>query len=242
MVTGAGRGLGRALAVELAAAGFDLALLARSADELGDAAAAVEASGQRALPLALDLATSGAAETAVRATAGLGPVSLLVNNAATLGPVEPSPGLDPGVWSRALALNAGAAAALSFALLPAMIERGRGEIVNVSSRLVADPTAMPRGNAYVTSKAALEAHSVNLAAELAGSGVAVNVLRPGILDTGQQSWLREQGAEGIGAYLHARYRGFAEQGKLTDPALVARFLLERLGGTETGQVWDYEAG
>jgi 3-oxoacyl-[acyl-carrier protein] reductase len=241
LVSGAGRGLGRALAVELATAGFDVALLARSADQLAVGAAAVRDHGRRALELPIDLGDEAAADGAARRVLReLGTVDVLINNAAILGPVLATAEVDPASWARTLAVNLVAAATLTFAVLPAMVERGRGEVVDVSSRIVADPGAMPRGNAYVTSKAALEAHAINLAAELAGSGVVVNVCRPGVLDTSQQSWLREQGPEAIGETLHARYTGFATSGRLEDPARVARWLVGRLGDEGTGETWDYE--
>lgn len=242
LVSGAGRGLGRALALELGTAGFDVALLARSADQLAATAAALRESGGAALELPVDLADQAATGAAARrAVAELGAVDVLINNAAGLGPIAATAELEPAAWARALAVNLLGAATLTFALLPGMLERGRGEVVDVSSRIVADPGAMPRGNAYVTSKAALEAHAINLAAELDGTGVVVNVCRPGVLDTTQQAWLREQDAATIGPALHARYTGFAASGRLTDPARVARWLLGRLGRGRTGEIWDYEA-
>ena len=73
-----------------------------------------------------------------------------------------------------------------------MIERGWGRVVNVSSGIVANPKRMIGGNAYATSKSALEAHTLNLAAELVGTGVTVNVYRPGAVDTQMQAWIRRQ--------------------------------------------------
>jgi 3-oxoacyl-[acyl-carrier protein] reductase len=242
LVSGAGRGLGRALATELAAASFDVALLARSADQLAVGATAVRDQGRRALELPVDLADGRAARAAAaRVLDELGAVDVLINNAAGLGPIAAAAEIDSVTWARALAVNLVGAATLTFAVLPAMLERGRGDVVDVSSRIVADPAAMPRGNAYVTSKAALEAHAINLAAELAGTGVVVNVCRPGILDSPQQSWLREQGPAAIGAELHDRYTGFATSGRLEDPTRVARWLVGRLGGTASGETWDYES-
>ena len=241
LVSGAGRGLGRALAIELGAAGFDVALLARSAGQLAEAAEATRAVGGRTLELPVDLADLEATAAAARRTVeGLGPVDVLINNAAELGPVRSSADLDPAAWARAIAVNVTAAATLAFTLLPGMLDRERGEVVAVSSRIVADPAAMPRGNAYVASKAALEAHAINLAAEVAGSGVIVNVCRPAVLDTSQQSWLRGQSPDAIGETLHTRYTGFAAGDRLEDPAAVAGWLVAHLGGTASGEIWDYE--
>ncbi len=94
----------------------------------------------------------------------LGAVDVLVNDAAVVGPLGPSVSVDPTEWSFTFSVNVVAAATLSFAVLPVMVERGWGRIVNVSSAIAAHPGAMVGMNAYAASKAALEAHTVNLAA------------------------------------------------------------------------------
>jgi NAD(P)-dependent dehydrogenase (short-subunit alcohol dehydrogenase family) len=130
--------------------------------------------------------------------------------------------------------------ALTAALLPGMTGAGWGRIVNVSSGIVAHPEAMVRGNAYTATKAALEAHTVNLAAELRGTGVTANVYRPGRVDTVMQEWIRGQDPERIGAALHARFTRSASSGELITPQRSASVLLARLVGDETGAVWDVE--
>jgi NAD(P)-dependent dehydrogenase (short-subunit alcohol dehydrogenase family) len=129
-------------------------------------------------------------------------------------------------------------ARLTFAVLPAMLERGWGRIANVSSGIAANPGGMLRANAYATSKAALEAHSLNLAAELAGSGVTVNVFRPGGVDTAMQAWIRDQDPVLVGAALHQRFVDNFERGALLRPEQSAASLLARLASPDTGQIWD----
>lgn len=195
LVTGAGRGLGRAIAIGLAAKGIALGLVARSADELDEAADAVRTGGGRAVTVPADLQHRTGRDRAVGSiTEQLGDVDILVNNAATVRPLGASDSLDIDEWMAALELNVLAAAALSFAVLPAMRARGWGRIVNVPTAAVSNPTGMVGGNAYVASKAALEAHTINLAAEIAGTGVTVNVYRPGTVDTAMQGWIRDQGS------------------------------------------------
>jgi 3-oxoacyl-[acyl-carrier protein] reductase len=128
-------------------------------------------------------------------------------------------------------------ARLSFAVLPAMIEAGWGRIVNVSSGVAAWPASMLRANAYVTAKAALEAHTVNLAAELDGTGVTVNAYRPGTVDTTMQSWIRTRDVDQIGAPLRDRFVQYHEGGSLITPEASAASLMRRLPGGETGQIW-----
>jgi 3-oxoacyl-[acyl-carrier protein] reductase len=140
-------------------------------------------------------------------------------------------------WAAALELNLTAAATLTFALLPAMLDRGWGRVVNVSSGVVANPGFMIGGNAYTTAKAALEAHTVNLAAELAGTGVTANVYRPGTVDTAMQASIRDSEPERLGAGVHDHFTRTRERGRLITPAASARSMLARLGGDATGEIW-----
>jgi 3-oxoacyl-[acyl-carrier protein] reductase len=239
LVTGAGRGIGRAVALRLAEAGAGVALVARSIDQLEETAAALRAEGGVALVLPADLtdpdAAAGAAATAARE---LGPIDILVNNAAVVQPAGPTVSTPPAGWSSAFAVNVEAPIRLTLAVLPAMLERGWGRIVNVSGAIVDNPGAMVGLNAYATTKAALEAHTVNLAAEVVGSGVTVNVYRPGSVDTAMQEWFRAQPPAEIGAALNQHFQSAYEEGALITPEHSARALLARLAGESTGQIWN----
>ena len=191
LVTGGGRGIGRAIATGLAARGVRVAILARSAEQVDQTVALITAQGGTALAVPADLALPDQVAAAFKAILERwGPIGVLVNNAAVVWPLGPSAELDPASWAQALAVNITAAARLSFAALPAMLAAGWGRIVNVSSAIAAHPAGMVRANAYATSKAGLEAHTLNLAAELAGTGVTVNAYRPGGVDTAMQAWIR----------------------------------------------------
>jgi len=238
LVTGAGRGIGRAVAFQLAARGAQVALLARSADQLTETAATVRAHGGSAFVVPVDLGDPDAVTEAVaRAVRELGAVDLLVNNAAVVQPAGPTVMTDPEAWARAWAVNVDAPVRLTLALVPSMRDRGWGRIVNVSSGIVDRPGAMIGLNAYAATKAALEAHTLNLAAELAGSGVTVNVYRPGSVDTVMQAWFRAQPPDDIGAGLQRHFQTSYEQGALITPEQSARSLLGRLPGEGTGEIW-----
>jgi NAD(P)-dependent dehydrogenase (short-subunit alcohol dehydrogenase family) len=239
LVTGAGRGIGRAIAVELARRGARLALLARSTGQLHETAALVRACGAEAYVLPADLGDRDAPGRVSRQLLDdLGPVDVLVNNAAVVWPLGPSVSIDPAAWARSLDLNVVAPAALTFALLPDQLRQGWGRVVNVSSGVVARPRSMGGGNACVTSKTALEAHTVNLAAELDGSGVTANVFRPGSVDTAMQAWIREQEPAAIGPALHERFTRSYAEGTLITPERSAAALVDRLPGDDNGQIWD----
>jgi NAD(P)-dependent dehydrogenase (short-subunit alcohol dehydrogenase family) len=239
LVTGAGRGIGQAVAVDLAAAGMAVALVARSEAQLAETAQRVKHLGGTAVVVPADLADLRQVTRVVHAVNDqLGAVDVLINDAAMVGPLGPSVSVDPTEWAVTFSVNVVAAAALSFAVLPVMVARGWGRIVNVSSAIAAHPGAMVGMNAYAASKAALEAHTVNLEAELAGSGVTVNAFRPGSVDTAMQAWFRAQPPAEIGAALHQHFQGSYEQGALITPERSARSLLTRLTGETTGQIWN----
>jgi NAD(P)-dependent dehydrogenase (short-subunit alcohol dehydrogenase family) len=238
LVTGGGRGIGRAIALGLADAGARVAVLARSTDEVEQTASLIEERGKPGLAVPADVNVPNQVDAALRAIRDRwGPVDVLVNDAAVVWPLGPSVALDLVVWETALAINVTAVARLTFAVLPAMLERGWGRIANVSSGIAANPAGMIRANAYATSKAALEAHSLNLAAELAGSGVTVNVFRPGGVDTAMQAWIRNQDPVLVGAALHQHFVDNYKEGTLLSPEQSASSLLARLASPHTGQIW-----
>lgn len=191
LVTGAGRGIGRAVALQLAAGGARVVLVARSIDQLNETANQANEFGGHAVTIPTDLSRmEEIARTVGQANESFGGVDILINNAAVVAPIGPSCNVNPTEWANALAVNLVSAVALSIGFLPTMLERHWGRIVNVSSSIAARPDAMIGMNAYAASKAALEAHTLNLAAEVAGRGVTVNAYRPGSVDTAMQGWIR----------------------------------------------------
>jgi len=236
LVTGAGRGIGRALAVGLAAEGADLVLVARSRDELAGTAALVST---KATVVAADL---GELSQVAEVAAAAGSVDILINNAAVPWPAGPTATLDPAEFATAVAINVTAVAALTIHLLPGMIERGWGRIVNLSSGAAQVPAFLNGGNAYTTTKYAVEGHTINLAAELAGTGVTANIYRPGTVATSMMTWVREGGGTAMDATVNEYFADVQQRGDLLTPEQSAGFLLARLPGEETGQTWHAEDG
>ena len=238
LVTGAGRGIGRAVALGLAAGGAQVAILSRSVDQLDEVADALRTQGTSALMLVADVSDPTAvAEAATRALAELGSIDILINNAAVVQPVGATTTVNANEWVGAFATNVIGPFLLTRALLTRMLERQWGRIANVSSGIVNFPAAMVGMNAYAASKSALEAHSLNLAAELEGTGVTVNIYRPGSVDTAMQAWIRNQSADAIGVALRDRFAENYERGKLLTPEQSAASLLERLAGDSNGEIW-----
>ncbi|GAA4587240.1 3-oxoacyl-[acyl-carrier-protein] reductase [Planotetraspora phitsanulokensis] len=237
LVTGASGGIGRAVAVELARAGARTVLMARSQNELAESARLVRAVGGEALVVQGDLTRPDRISDLLGGVGDdLGDVDILVNNAGVVWPLGPSATLDAGEWATAIDVNLVSVATLTFELLPGMLDRKWGRVVNVSSGVAERPTSMIGANAYATAKAALEAHTVNLAAEVAGSGVTVNAYRPGRVDTAMQAWIRESDPDQIGTALHEQFAGYHREG-LISPEESARSLVSRLPCDATGQIW-----
>ena len=241
LITGAGRGIGRAIALGLAGTGAGLILLARSAGQLDETRAMLldrgaDAGGVRivAADLGDEEQRGRAADTALEA----GRVDILINNAATVEPLGVTAAIPAAELRRAFELNVVAPMTLTAAVLPGMLESGWGRIVNVSSGIVGRPGSMVRGNAYATTKAALEAHTINLAAELNGTGVTVNVYRPGGVDTAMQAWIREQDPDRIGTALHTRFNHSFADGALITPEQSATALIAHLSRDDSGSIWD----
>lgn len=186
LVTGASRGLGRALAVAFARAGAPVAICARGADELEAAADEVRLAGAPCVARALDVADEAAVtEWAAEAERLLGPPGVLVNNASLLGPRVPLTAYPLPAWREVMEVNLAGALIATQAVLPRMLERREGVVINVSSGAAIPPRS--DWGAYAVSKLALEGLSRNLARELAGTGVRVNLVDPGSMRTGMRA-------------------------------------------------------
>ena len=181
LVTGSSRGIGKAIAVHLATAGYQVAAVARSIPVDGPKEGDI-------LPLRLDVTDAGGVEAAVaEVEARLGPVDLLVNNAGVAGPA----GLvtwehAPADWWRVFEVNMLGAFLCCRAVMPSMVARHAGRIVNVASNAAFLPIVGPRlptTSEYLASKAALVRFGEALAAEAAPYGVGVFTVAPGMVKT-----------------------------------------------------------
>jgi short-subunit dehydrogenase len=180
-VTGASRGIGRAIAEAAAEYGARVGLVARSADDLAAVAEAVRRRGGTAAVAAADLADRGQVHRAFATVHGeLGPVDILVNNAG-IGSWGPFVEVPADAADRVLALNLVAVLDLTRLVLPEMIERRRGHIVNVGS--VAGRLGVPFESVYSATKFGLAGFTEALAVELAPFGVGVSMVNPGPVDT-----------------------------------------------------------
>jgi NAD(P)-dependent dehydrogenase (short-subunit alcohol dehydrogenase family) len=165
----------------------------------------------------------------------LGPIDVLVNNAGRVAPLGPTVNIDPQAWGAAMAVNLVGPFACIKAVLPGMLARRWGRIVNVSTGAAAG-TGMTNANAYSVSKAGLEMLTTNLAAELTGSGVTVNTVRPGAVDTAMQTQIRTGDPATISADLVQRFQVMHASGRLLPPERPAQLIVRLIAQDVTGLV------
>lgn len=248
IVTGGGRGIGRAIALRFAREGAAVVVTARTAAEVDGVAEEIRAAGGRAASVAADVSQAADCEKVYRAaTEKFGGVDILVNNAGVLGPVLPVQEISPEEWDAVLAANLKSAYLLSRLVLPGMLERGRGAILNISS--VSAKMAFGLNSAYAASKAGLLALTRALAAENGRKGIRVNALCPGPVPETRMS-------QELGASLAARFgRTPAEildgavkgilQGRpqtVDEVAAAALFLCSEQASAITGQAVNVDGG
>ena len=222
VVTGGGRGIGRSIARALSLAGYDLVLAARSESELKGVAGEIEQTGGRAVAVATDLRSRPQIDRLAETAIGFGPVDLLVNNSGIAGPQGMMWELDPDEWSETMAVNVDAVFLCSRALLPAMIERRRGSIVNIGS--ITGKRPLLGRSPYATSKLALVGLTRTLALETGPFGVRVNLISPGFVEGPRIDWVIDRQAEARGVASAKVREDFTAQsplGRLTSPQDVA---------------------
>jgi NAD(P)-dependent dehydrogenase (short-subunit alcohol dehydrogenase family) len=204
VVTGATRGLGRYAAGVLAAGGSAVAVCARHEEEARAVAVELaEEHGVDSLGAAVDVADPAqAAGFVAEVEASLGPISVLVNNAAVLGPVGRIDEIDLAAWEVAVRIDLVGVAAMTAAVVPSMRRAGGGRIVNLAGGGVGGPGVAPRISAYTAAKAGVLVLTETLAAELAEDGIQVNAIAPGAFATGFTLPLLAAGPETAGAQLY----------------------------------------
>ncbi len=226
VVTGGGRGIGRAVALALADAGVSVVVAARTEPQVQRVAADISAAGHRAWSVACDVSDPASVTAlAQQATEYLGQIDILINNAgvASSAPVQK---LTLDEWNRMLAVNATGPFLCAQAFVPGMVERRWGRIVNVAS--VAALTGAKYIAAYAASKHAVLGFTRCLAAEVAQHGVTVNAICPGYVDTDMTTESIERITSKTGMSRDSALASILEtspQGRLIEPEEVAHLVV-----------------
>jgi NAD(P)-dependent dehydrogenase (short-subunit alcohol dehydrogenase family) len=247
LVTGGGRGIGRAICVELAARGADVVIADLDEREMAETAALVEDEGQRALAHRTDLKHLDSVERAVEtALSEFGSVEHLVNNAGIAGPTSACEEIEPEAWDETLDVNLRGPFFTCRELLPSMKERGYGRIVNIAS--VTGKRPLTQRTPYATAKMGLIGFTRTLAAEVGEHDINVNAVCPGSVDGPRIRRVFEEKAEATGRTyeaVRADAEGESPRQELVTPQDVAQmvgFLCSAEADRITGQDLNVSAG
>jgi NAD(P)-dependent dehydrogenase (short-subunit alcohol dehydrogenase family) len=237
-VTGASRGIGRSIAVALAGAGADVALVARSEHGLAETAADIAAVGRKAFVIPADVTSQKAVDAAVAsAIEQFGHVDVVVNNAGGSNFMAAFLDLRLAGWDKLMRLNLDSAVYVCHAIGGHLVERGEGSVINVAS--VAGLTGSPLLSPYGAAKAGLISLTKSLAVEWGATGVRVNALCPGwtATDLNRQLWDDPVSGPATVATVPMHRWGRAEE--MAGPAV---FLASAASSYMTGQVVVVDGG
>jgi NAD(P)-dependent dehydrogenase (short-subunit alcohol dehydrogenase family) len=217
-ITGASRGIGRAIAIAYAEAGADVALVARDEAALAEVRAAVEKAGGKAVVLTCDVTDRDRVNEVVSAAvAELGHLDIVVNNAGGTSFMAPFTDLRFSGWEKVMRLNVDSIVHVCQAVGPHLLERGSGSVINVAS--VAGLGGTPTLSPYGASKAAVISLTRSLAMEWGHKGVRVNALCPGwtATDLNRNLWENEEASKAMTANVPMQRWGRADE--MAGPAL-----------------------
>ncbi len=227
IVTGAGRGIGRAIAQEYGKRGAKVALASRTATQIEAVAREIRDAGGSAIAVPTDVSDPAAVDRLVaRAEKELGPIDILVNNAGAYQAIGPVSEVPPERWLSDIKTNLYGPMLCAQAALKRMLPRKRGYVLNVIGGGVQGP--IPNGSGYACSKAALMRLTECIAAEVAGTGVKVFAMSPGLVRT-QLVDYQINSPEGQ-RYLAQRLNAMFDEGRGVPPTLAAKLACELVSG------------
>ena len=228
LITGAGNGLGRAAAIALADRGAQVSLFGPDETSLDQAAEEIQRAGGGTFIFQGDVANKDDVNLWVdQSRQKFARIDILVNNAAIIGPPRFVEDADPEYWERTLAVNLNGMAWTCRAVLPDMMEKSAGKIINVSSGLAR--MKFQRFCAYSVSKAGVEQLTRSLSAEYEAFNISVNAIDPGVMDTPMQAEIRGLSEEKLGQEIKAHFIAYKTTGQLLSPEKVAELIVYLAG-------------
>jgi NAD(P)-dependent dehydrogenase (short-subunit alcohol dehydrogenase family) len=246
LVTGAGRGIGRAIALALAREGARVAVTARTVAELEEVVGQIRSHNGQALAVAADLSDRQAPRRVVQQVVeAISPVEVLVNNAGIGSSANPRPVLDfdDAFWDLSLLVNLTAPYLLCKAVLPSMLARRWGRIINIAS--INGKIGSFHGAAYAASKHGLLGLTRTLASEVAKEGITVNAICPGPVHTRMNDLRIAYDAQRRGVSFEDQEKGMTPIGGRLEPdeiAPLAVYLASDEARMVTGQAWNIDGG
>ncbi len=240
IVTGGGRGIGRATALALAANGADVVVAARTQREIEETAEAIEALGRRGLAIPADVSDPDDVDQLVETTLEVfEKIDILVNNAGIIRPIDWVVETDVDDWLYNIEVNLMSVFLCSRAVLPDMMARESGKIINVSTGSAV--SVVPTWSAYAAAKAGVDHLTRVLAAEMRPYKIQVNAIYPGLVDTKMAEKIRiSPVTEAIAAETTGRFLSYqAGKGMLRppeEPAQLILWLASPLTDDITGQI------
>jgi 3-oxoacyl-[acyl-carrier protein] reductase len=236
LITGAGRGIGRAIAIGLASTGADPIIVARTASELDETSGLIRGLGREPLSVIADVSKRPDVDKIVRqGLEKFGRIDILVNNAGRQPPIGSLVECDMEDWTRTIMVNLVGTVLCCKAVIPGMIERRRGKIINLSGGGATTPR--PNFSAYAASKAAVVRLTETLAKEVKPFNIQVNAIAPGAINTRMLDEVLTAGdAAGESALAQARQQKQTGGDSLTAVVDLAVFLASDKSGSLTGKL------
>jgi NAD(P)-dependent dehydrogenase (short-subunit alcohol dehydrogenase family) len=237
IVTGGGRGLGRSVVLAFAREGAKVVVASRSREEVDHVAEEVRSLRKEALAVPTDVGDEEQVNELVKRTLEVyGTVDILVNNAGVRGPIGRIHEISLREWEDTLRINLTSAFLCSRAVIPTLIAKKAGKIINVATTLTPRPNLTP----YMVAKAGLIHFTKQLSRELKDFNIQVNVIHPGVMDTQMQEEIRKAGVQAIGTDMFDRLK---EEGMLhspDEPARLVLFLASKAADGITGEYLSFD--
>ena len=237
IVTGGGRGLGRSLALLFGKEGAKVVVAARNQNQIEHVAQELKVLRKNAIAVQADVSDENQVHTLVQKTLeAYGTIDILVNNAGTRGPIAPIHEISLSEWEETIRGNLTTAFLCSKAVIPTLIEKKAGKIINIATTLTPRPNLTP----YMVAKAGMTHLTKQLSRELKEFNIQVNAIHPGVMDTRMQKDIREAGVKAIGTDMFERLK---EEGLLhspDEPAKLVLFLASKAGDGITGEFLSFD--
>ncbi|MBW2148680.1 MAG: SDR family oxidoreductase [Deltaproteobacteria bacterium] len=237
IITGGGRGLGRSVALAFGREGAKVVVAARTKETIDHVAVELRSLKKSVLAMPVDISDENQVDLLVQKTLKtFGTIDILVNNAGTRGPIGPICNVLLEEWEKTIKINLTATFLCSKAVLPVMMEKKKGKIINVATTMSLRPNLTP----YCVAKAGVVHFSKQLAREVKNFNIQVNAIHPGVMDTQMQAEIRQAGVEAIGTDLFERIK---EEGILhspDEPAQLVVFLASKAADGITGDFLSFD--